>query len=214
MELIIGPRLYSTWSLRPWLVLKRCGADFTVREIDIYGPEGRAELDRVSPSGFVPLLRVDGETIWDSLAISVWCAERFPDGRLWPSDPHARWLARAATCEMHGGFTALRTHCGMGPDHTMVGPDRCPPPAGEGLERDLRRMVSLWQEMRARFGAGGPYLFGEWSIADAFFTPVATRFRHFQIDLAEYGDDGTAAAYRDALLAQPDFLEWTAEALR
>lgn len=214
MELIIGPRLYSTWSLRPWLVLKRCGADFETTEIDIYSDAGQAELGRMSPSRLVPLLKVDGETIWDSMAISVWAAERYPDVKLWPADPHARWLARSAACEMHGGFTALRTFCAMGPDHTMVGPDRSPPPEGEGLERDIRRLVSLFTEMRARFGAGGPYLFGEWSIPDAFFTPVATRFRHFQIDLAAYGDDGSAQAYCEALLAQPDFLQWSAEALR
>ena len=214
MELIIGPRLYSTWSLRPWLVLKRCKAEFTVTEIDIYSPAGQVELERISPSRLVPLLKVEGETIWDSMAISVWCAERYPDAKLWPADAHARWLARSAACEMHGGFMALRTHCGMGPDHTMVGPDRSPTPTGEGVERDIRRIVSLWREMRARFGAAGPYLFGEWSVPDAFFTPVATRFRHFQVDLAAFGDeDGTAAAYRDALLAQPDFLEWSAEAL-
>jgi len=213
MELIIGPRLYSTWSLRPWLVLKRCRADFSVREIDIYSPKGQAELALISPSRLVPLLNVDGETIWDSMAISVWCAERYPEARLWPAEPHARWLARSAACEMHGGFMALRTDCGMGPDHTMTGPDRAPPPSGEGVARDVRRIVSLWQEMRCRFGAGGPWLFGEWSVPDAFFTPVAARFRHYQIDRAAHGDDGTAAAYRDALLAQSDFLEWSAHAL-
>ncbi|MBA4804967.1 MAG: glutathione S-transferase [Brevundimonas sp.] len=214
MELIIGPRLYSTWSLRPWLVLRRCGADFSVREMDIYSTEGQAELARVSPSRLVPLLKVDGELIWDSLAISVWCAERFPEAPLWPTDDRARWLARSAVCEMHGGFTALRTLCGMGPDHTMVGPDRSSVPDDPGVERDIRRIVALWTEMRRRFGADGPWLFGEWSIADAFFTPVATRFRHYQVELDRFGDDGAAAAYRDALLAQPDFLEWSAEALR
>ena len=214
MELIIGPRLYSTWSLRPWLVLKRCKADFSVREIDIYSPNGRAELERISPSRLVPLLRVEGETVWDTMAISVWCAERYPEAGLWPADAHARWLARSAACEMHGGFMGLRTDCGMGPDHTMVGPDRSPPPAGESVERDIRRIVSLWKEMRGRFGAGGPYMFGEWSVPDAFYTPVAARFRHFQIDLTAFGDDdGTAGAYRDVLLSQPDFLEWSAEAL-
>ena len=213
MELIIGPRLYSTWSLRPWLVLKRCKAEFTVREIDIYSPAGKAVLEQVSPSRLVPLLKVEGETIWDSMAISVWCAERYPEAGLWPADPRARWLARSAACEMHGGFMALRTDCSMGPDHTMVGPDRSPSPTGEAVARDIRRIVSLWSEMRNRFGAGGPWLFGEWSVADAFFTPVAARFRHYQIDLAAHGDDGTAAAYRDALLGQPDFLEWSAQAL-
>tara|TARA_R110002124_G_scaffold105000_1_gene255566 strand:- start:2824 stop:3477 length:654 start_codon:yes stop_codon:yes gene_type:complete len=214
MELIIGPRLYSTWSLRPWLVLKRCKADFTVREIDIYSPAGQAELERVSPSRLVPLLQVEGETIWDSMAISVWCAERYPEANLWPADAHARWLARSAACEMHGGFMALRTDCGMGPDHTMVGPDRAPPPTGEAVARDLRRLVDLWSTMRTRFGAAGPYLFGDWSVPDAFFTPVATRIRHYQIDLAAHGDsDGVARAYVEALLAQPDLATWTAQAL-
>lgn len=214
MELIIGPRLYSTWSLRPWLVLRRCKAEFTVREIDIYSPSGQAELEACSPSRLVPLLKVDGETIWDSLAISVWCAERHPEAQLWPEDARARWLARAATCEMHGGFTALRQHCGMGPEHTMVGPDRSPPPSGEGLERDLSRIVALWTEMRRRFGSREDYLFGRWSIADAFFTLLAARLRHYQIPLEDFGDDGRAADYRDVLLSQPDFLLWTAEALR
>jgi glutathione S-transferase len=214
MELIIGPRLYSTWSLRPWLVLKRCGAEFAVTEIDIYSDAGRAEMARLSPSGLVPLLKVDGETIWDSMAIAVWCAERYPYAGLWPADPHARWLARSAACEMHGGFMALRTHCGMGPDHSMVGPDRATLPVDPGVARDIRRLVSLFMEMRARFGASGPWLFGDWSVPDAFFTPVAARFRHYQVDLAGFGDDGSAQAYCDALLAQPDFLAWSAEALR
>ena len=214
MELIIGPRLYSTWSLRPWLVLRRCGADFTTTEIDIYSEAGQVELERISPSRLVPLLKVDGETIWDSMAISVWCAERYPEARLWPADAHARWLARSAACEMHGGFTALRTFASLNPEHTMVGPDRSDLSSDPGLHRDIRRLVSLFVEMRARFGAGGPWLFGEWSVPDAFFTPVAARFRHYQVDLAAFGDNGTARAYCDALLAQPDFLEWSAEALR
>ena len=214
MELIIGPRLYSTWSLRPWLVLKRCGADFTTTELDIYSDEGQVELARISPSRQVPLLRVEGETIWDSMAISVWCAERYPEAKLWPADAHARWLARSAACEMHGGFMALRTHCGMGPDRTMVGPDRSRLPSEPDLEREIRRLVTLFMDMRTRFGAEGPYLFGRWSVPDAFFTPVAARFRHYQVDLSGFGDDGVAQAYCDALLAQPDFLEWSAEALR
>ncbi len=214
MELIIGPRLYSTWSLRPWLVLKRCTDDFTVHEIDFATPEGHAEMLAVSPSGLVPVLKVEGETIWDSMAISVWCAERFPQARLWPEDAHARWLARSAACEMHGGFSALRTACSMNRGHLMVGDDRAPPPQDEAVARDIRRLVALWGQMRRRFGAGGDYLFGEWSVPDAFFTPVATRIRHYQIDLAAHGDDdGVAQAYVDVLLAQPDFHEWTARAL-
>lgn len=219
MELIVGDVAFSTWSLRPWLVLKRCGADFTLREVRLYGPGYKEALAEVSPSGKVPLLVVEGETIWDSMAISVWCAERYPDAGLWPADAHARWLARSVACEMHSSFMALRSQCGMGPDdagviHTMVGPDRAPPPRGEAVEADIRRLVTIFREMRTRFGAGGPYLFGEWSVPDAFFTPVAARFRHFQVDLAAHGDDdGVAQAYCDALLAQPDFLEWAAMTL-
>lgn len=213
MELIIGPRLFSTWSLRPWLVLKRAGADFETREVWYRTEAEKAELRRLSPSGFVPLLKVEGETIWDTLAISEWAAERYPEARLWPADPTARALARSATAEMHSGFHALRELCGMGPDHPMAGDARAQAPTDPGLERDLARLVALWRQMRARFGAGGPWLFGDWSIADAFFTPVAARVRHYQIDLSAHGDDGTAAAYVAALLVQSHFREWEAAAL-
>lgn len=214
MELVVGNMSFSTWSLRPWLVLKRCGADFTVREVPLYGPESPAALAEASPTGKVPVLNVDGVTIWDSMAICVFAAERFPEAQLWPVDAHARWLARSVACEMHSGFGALRTECTMGPDaagtiHTMVGPDRAPTPTSESVAADVRRFVSIVTEMRARFGAGGPYLFGEWSMPDAFFTPLATRFRHYQIDLTAHGDtDGVATAYVATLLQQPDFLEW------
>lgn len=213
MELIVGPRLFSTWSLRPWLVLRRAGAVFDTREVWYRSEAEKAELRRLSPSGFVPLLKVEGETLWDTLAISEWAAERYPEAKLWPDDPTARALARSATAEMHSGFHALRDLCGMGPDHPMAGEARAVAPSDPGLDRDLARLVVLWTQMRERFGAGGPWLFGDWSIADAFFTPVAARVRHFQIDLSAYGDDGTAAAYVAALLDQPHFREWEAAAL-
>lgn len=213
MELIIGPRLFSTWSLRPWLVLKRAGADFETREVWYRTEAEKAELRRLSPSGFVPLLKVDGETLWDTLAISEWAAERYPEANLWPVDPTTRALARSATAEMHSGFHALRDLCGMGPDHPMAGEVRAEAPSDPGLERDLARLVALWRQMRARFGGSGPWLFGDWSIADAFFTPVAARVRHYQIDLAAHGDDGVGAAYVAALLQQPHFREWEAAAL-
>ena len=213
MELIVGNMAFSTWSLRPWLVLKRCGADFTVRELDFNTAEGHAEMLAASPSGLVPVLKVEGETIWDSMAISVWCAERYPDAGLWPRDAHARWLARSAACEMHGGFSALRTHCTLNPDHPMVGPERSPTPQNDAVAADFRRLVTLWSGLRDRFGSGGDYLFGEWSVPDAFFTPVAARIRHYQVDLTAYGDvDGKARVYVETLLQQPDFLEWEAEA--
>ena len=213
LKLIVGPRRFSTWSLRPWLVLKRARAVFETVEIDFTTPEGRAALKAASPSGLVPLLQVNGETIWDSLAISEWAAERFPDARLWPVDPTARALARSATAEMHGGFIQLRTALTMNGGHLMVGEDRSETPSHIGAEDDIRRLIALWREMRERFGGAGPWLFGEWSVADAFFAPVATRFRHYGVDLAALGDDGTAAAYAAALLEDPHFQEWEAEAL-
>ena len=214
MELIVGPRLYSTWSLRPWLVLKRAGAEFTTREVFYRTDEQKAELRRISPSGFVPLLKVDGETIWDTLAISEWAAECYPGAHLWPVDPTERALARSATAEMHSGFQTLRTLCGTGPDHPMVGEARAEAPSDPALHAELAPLVGLWRQMRGRFGAKGAFLFGDWSIADAFFTPVAARVRHYQIDLAAHGDvDGVARAYVETLLAQPDFIEWGEQAL-
>lgn len=213
MELVIGDKAYSTWSLRPWLVLKRCGATFDEVVIALNQPNTAAQIAEHSPTGKVPVLKVDGETIWDSMAIAVWCAERFPDVSLWPADAHARWLARSVACEMHSGFAALRTVCAMGPEHTMVGPDRADPPNDPAVTQEVTRLVEIFRTMRARFGAGGPYLFGAWSVPDAFFTPVAARIRHYQIDLAEHGDsDGVAAAYVATLLEQRDFLEWGRDA--
>lgn len=212
MELIIGPRTYSTWSLRGWLVMRATGADFSVIDARYDTEAHKAALMRISPSGFVPVLRVDGEVIWDTLAIAEWAAERYPAAKLWPADPTVRALARSAAAEMHSGFTALRTFCGTSPDHPMVGPSRTETPSDPALDRDLARIVALFRQMRNRFEASGPWLFGERSIADIFYTPVAARVRHFQIDLSAHGDDGTAQTYVEALLAHPHFREWEAEA--
>jgi len=213
MELLIGPRTYSTWSLRAWLILKHVGLDFTTTDARYETEAQKAALREISPSGFVPVLRIDGESIWDTLAIAEWAAETYPEAKLWPVDPMARALARSATAEMHSGFSALRTFFGTGPDHPMVGPARAETPSDPALDRDLGRLVALFGQMRRRFGADGPGLFGQRSIADIFFTPVAARVRHFQIDLARHGDDGTAATYLAALLDHPDFRQWEADAL-
>ncbi|MBA4808821.1 glutathione S-transferase [Brevundimonas sp.] len=212
MELIIGPRTYSTWSLRGWLVMKRTWADFAVIDARYETEAQKAALREISPSGFVPVLKVDGELIWDTLAIAEWANEHYPEARMWPADPMVRALARSATAEMHSGFSALRTFCGTGPNRPMVGDARSETPSDPALDRDLARLVTLFGQMRRRFGADGPWLFGDWSIADAFFTPVAARLRHFQVDLADHGDDGTASTYMAALLAQPDFRLWETQA--
>ena len=212
MELIIGPRAYSTWSLRGWLTLKMTGADFAVIDARYDTPEHKAALEILSPSGLVPALRVGGEVIWDTLAIAEWAAETYPQAGLWPGDPAARALARSVAAEMHSGFSALRDVCGMGPDHPMTGQGRAETPSDPALDRDLTRLSAVFGQMRARFGGDGPWLFGGRSIADAFFTPVAARLRHFQIDLADHGDDGTGGAYLAALLNHTDFQEWEAQA--
>lgn len=214
MELLIGDKVWSTWSMRPWLVLRRCDAPFTERLIRLR--QETSDLTRQdilaggSPSGKVPAL-VDGElTIWDSLAICEYLADRFPQAGLWPKDPIARALGRAAVCEMHAGFNGLRSECPM--DLTRIG---VPPaqPLSDQARFDIARIVQVWRELLTRFG--GLWLLGdEWSIADAFFTPVATRFRSWAIDLTAHGDsDGSAAALCERLLSTPDYLEWERGAL-
>jgi len=210
MKLIIGDKAYSTWSLRPWLILKRCGAEFEEVVVRLNRPDTAEAIARHAPAGKVPALQVDGVTIWDSLAIALWAEERFPNAGLWPADPHARWVARSAVCEMHSAFATLRNDLGMGPDHLMVGEPGDAHVPSEALSGELRRMVAMWNDARDRFGQGGPFLFGAWSIVDAFFTPIAARFRHFRIDLAAHGDDGVAADYVHTLLNQKNFLEWEA----
>ncbi len=206
MEIVVGTKTWSTWSLRPWLTLKRTGAPFAETLVQLREVEtSTAEILRHSPSGLVPVLKVDGLVIWDSLAICEYLAERFPEAGLWPADPAQRALARSVTAEMHSGFGDLRRECPM--DLGLVTTAEL----SEGVQANVRRIVGVWTDCLAR--SGGPFLFGDWSIADAFYTPVATRFRSYGVDLSALGDaDGKAAAYRDALLATPEFLEWEAAA--
>lgn len=201
LVLYVGNQNYSSWSLRPWLALKWGGIAFETRVVPLGGPgylkRQVAGVLAVNPSGTVPVLHASGAVIGDSLAISEWAAERTPS--LWPLDPVARALARSAACEMHSGFGALRSAlpCNIR--------RRAEPRAlGEDVRRDVERMQQLWASLRARFGGAGPYLFGSSpTIADAFFTPVATRFRTYAVELR-----GDAQAYADALLANDAFREW------
>jgi glutathione S-transferase len=203
MELVIGTKRWSTWSLRPWLALKRSGLSFTETLVELRQENNVSEAQiRVhSPSGLVPVLKDGGLTIWDSLAICEYLAEKAPG--LWPADPEARALARAATAEMHSGFASLRGECPMAleaePKPTELSP---------ATQKDIRRIVTVWNELLGRFG--GPFLVGEWSIADAFYTPVATRFRTYGVKLSDYGDSGAAGEYCQRLLETPEFLAWEA----
>ncbi|MFN3513664.1 MAG: glutathione S-transferase family protein [Phenylobacterium sp.] len=209
MELVIGTKKWSTWSLRPWLALKRTGAPFTETLIALRQEDNRTETAILphSPSGLVPALKDGDLTVWDSLAICEYLAEKFPQARLWPEDATLRALARAAAAEMHSGFASLRGECPMALDaepHVVT--------LSGATQKNVRRIVRLWSDLLAR--SGGPFLAGDWSIADAFYTPVATRFRTYGVHPSDYGDNGACGAYAARLLQEPDFLEWEAAARR
>jgi glutathione S-transferase len=206
MEIIIGDKAWSSWSMRPWLALRRTGAPFTETLVHIHRLESReAILAAGSPSGTVPALKDGDLTIWDSLAICEYLAETFPDAKLWPADRALRALGRSAAAEMHSGFHSLRGQCPM--DLSV----RTKAELVEATAADVRRIVVLWSDLLTR--SGGPFLLGAWSIADAFFTPVATRFRSYGVLLSDYGDTGAAGAYSERLLETPEFLEWEKAAL-
>ena len=201
MEIVVGTKKWSTWSLRPWLALRRTGAPFTETVVQLREAElSEAEIRKHSPSGLVPVLKDRDLVINDSLAICEYLAERFPAATLWPEDPAARALGRAAAAEMHAGFAALRSECPM--DLTL----RTSAAISEDTAKNVRRIVELWSGLLDR--SGGPFLLGEWSIADAFYTPVATRFRSYGIELSAYGDDGRCGQLAERLLQTPEFLEW------
>jgi len=207
MELVVGTKKWSTWSLRPWLALKRTGQPFkeTVVELRRAGTS-ETEIARHSPSHLVPVLKDGDLAIWDSLAICEYLAETFPAAKLWPQDAALRALARSAAAEMHSGFTSLRGECPM----ALEEPPRVVA-ISEATQKDVRKIVERWNQLLKR--SGGPFLLGDWSIADAFYTPVATRFRTYGIHLSDYGDTGPTGAYAERLLETPEFLAWEADSL-
>jgi len=200
LKLVIGNKNYSSWSMRPWLALRANGIAFEEIFIPLY--TGEADKQRIlgfTHSGKVPAL-IDGDvTIWDSLAIIEYVAERFPQARLWPEDRASRAHARSISAEMHSGFMALRNECGM----NLHRPIRA-----VGLSADARanvaRIQQIWIECRERHGKLGPFLFGSFGAADAMFAPVVHRFRTYAIPVAE-----EAQAYMETMLALPAFQEWT-----
>jgi glutathione S-transferase len=210
--LFVGNKNYSSWSLRPWLVLTWSGISFETRVIPLGGEgygEGRMpEVVAISPSGRVPAMRVGDTLVWDSLAISEWAAEMAPSAGLWPEDATMRAVCRAATSEMHAGFQALRNHlpCNI----RRRAPPLDPPRHARGdVTLEIARIESLWGDLRARYGGGGPFLFGARpTIADAFFTPIATRFRTYSVPLG-----AAAQEYSAALLAAPAFRAWEKDAV-
>jgi glutathione S-transferase len=202
LTLVIGNKNYSSWSLRPWLLMKQTGIPFVERYIPIRGETWTAQITRLSPSGKVPALQDGSLQVWDSLAICEYLAERFPEKHLWPAAVSARAEARSVSAEMHSGFQALRLNMFMNIRRRMPTQGRTP----EALA-DIERIVAIWNGCRARYASGGPFLFGGFSIADAMYAPVALRFVTYGVQTEGAGGD-----YARTLLALPALQEWVAAA--
>jgi glutathione S-transferase len=191
LKLVIGNKNYSSWSMRPWLLMTQAGIPFEEIPIWLGEPDTAANIARYSPSGTVPVL-IDGDlSVWDSLAIGEYLAERFPDKQLWPADPAQRARARAVSAEMHSSFGALRTNMPMNIRKRYPGKGMTPEVAA-----DVARLQALWADCLNR--SGGPFLFGAFSIADAMYAPVVFRLQTYAVAL-----DGLAADYVRHMLATP-----------
>lgn len=202
LTLIIGNKNYSSWSLRPWIALKVKGIPFNEKVIPLYEPGSREEILKYSPAGKVPVLIDGDEHVWESLAILEHLAERFPEAHLWPQDARARSHARVVATEMHAGFMALRRDCTM----NMWLPPK-PRPLSDEVKADVARIEALWGECRARYGQGGPFLFGDFTAADAMYAPVVSRFH-------TYGIGTTSRAYMEAMMALPAWAAWYDAAMK
>ena len=201
-ELIIGNKTYSSWSLRPWLVLKHLGATFTETRVVLYVPGFKKEILRHSGSGRVPILKHGALTIWDSLAICEYLAEKFPAARLWPESIEERARARSLSAEMHSGFSLIRSlmpfNCRAEGRRVTRGPD---------VDGEIARVETIWNDCRDQHKAAGPWLFGRFTIVDAMYIPVALRFVTYGVQLK-----GAAREYVEWAHALPPVQEWIADA--
>jgi glutathione S-transferase len=203
LTIYLGNKNYSSWSLRPWLALKHTTLAFDEVVIPLYEPASRETVLKYSPSGRLPALLHGALTVWESLAICEYLAETFPNFALWPTDPAARARARSVSTEMATGFHAMREHLPMNVRSSFPGRGVTPE-----VQADINRIMAIWRDCRARFGEKeGDFLFGRFTIADAMFAPVVTRFRTYRIDLEREAD-----AYCDRVMALPAMQEWVAAA--
>ncbi|MBJ6127332.1 glutathione S-transferase family protein [Microvirga splendida] len=201
--LVIANKCYSSWSLRPWLLIKQLGVAFDEIFIPLDLPDTKEKVLRHSPAGKVPIL-IDGDVIvWESISIMEYVGEAY-GAPVWPEDRKARAMARSVAAEMHAGFSALRSACPMNLGKKYAQKDR-----GEAVARDVARFSEIVRQARERFGAGGPFLFGAFSAADAMYAPLVTRLDTYSIAL-----DATTRAYVDAILLLPAFQEWRSDALK
>ena len=196
----VGSKRYSSWSLRPYVALAHAGLPFVCTTILLDRDDTRAQIARVNPAGRLPVLHHDGLVVWDSLAICEYIHELAPEAQLWPADRAQRATARAMSAEMHAGFAALRSHMPMDVVAEKPGEGHAP----EALA-DARRVCDSWREALA--ASGGPFLFGRFSIADAMYAPVTTRFTTYGVEL-----DAVCRAYVDTIAALPALRAWRREA--
>jgi glutathione S-transferase len=211
MQLYIGNKNYSSWSMRPWVAMRQFGIPFdeVMVRFDGLGDDSvfKQTMARVTPTRQVPVLVDDGLAIWETLAIAEYLAEKFPEHALWPRDTRARARARSLCAEMHAGFRALRNACAMNIEASMPeigGRLLAEQPA---LQADLNRLSAAWEDALAT--SGGPFLFGEYSLADAYFAPVVSRVRTYALPLP-----ATAAAWADRVWATQGVQAWVADALQ
>ena len=206
-RLVIGNKAWSSWSLRPWLVMKHFALPFEEIGVALRQTDSKSAILAHSPAGKVPVLSAGGLLVWDSLAIIDTLADRHPGLPIWPRDPDARAVARAVACEMHSGFQALREQCPMD-----ILTEKPALQLNETAELNVRRIIASWRDCRQRFGQRGPYLFSEFTAADAMYAPVASRLKTYVPNLEPYGDDGTARDYVATIFAMPEIREWMAGA--
>ena len=210
MQLYIGNKNYSSWSMRPWVLMKQAGIPFdeVMVRFDAFSPGSsfKQRLAGVTPTGRVPVLVDDGFAVWDTLAIAEYLAERFPAKRLWPADPKARARARSVCAEMHSGFSALRSHFPMNIEARLPEVGAKVMAEQPGVRADLDRIVTMWSELLRE--QGGPLLFGGFSIADAYFAPVVMRLTTYAPPLPE-----AITAYMARVAALPGVAAWVQEAL-
>lgn len=203
LSLLIGTKNLSSWSLRPWLLMKNAGIEFDEILIPLDKGDTKSRILAHNPAGKVPALKYKDGVIWDSLAICEYLVEQYPEKQMWPADSLMRAHARSISAEMHSGFMALRNEMPMACHRVF----ECPELSGD-LASDINRINEIWQDCKDKYQDQGPFLFGKFTIADCMFAPVVFRFRSYQVPLHE-----TAQQYSKAILELPAIKEWLAGAL-
>jgi glutathione S-transferase len=212
LQLVIGNKNYSSWSMRPWVLMRQCGIAFDEIKLRFdtltYAPDSAfyRALAKYTPAAKVPVLLIDGFAVWDTLAIAETLAERYPEQPLWPRDAQQRARARSVCAEMHAGFGALRSHCPMNIEASLPDVGQRVLAGQAGVRSDLARIDAIWSEQLG--ASGGPFLFGRFGIADAYYAPVVSRVRTYALPLSD-----AARAYADRVWAAPGVAAWVADAL-